>query len=332
MQQESRAGTVHWIDHYVVGTNDQPRWLDFHTNLLGAQLMPRGQQPMGEHRARRNAFQKLAGCHHGGFLEEMQLPPTLGLGRGTPRYGFFVRREDLDQHLRRLDRHQVPHTDPRQTSEEGQEGTVVYFEDPDGNEFEFWAPVEMPAGAMEVAGELGIGRISHGVFECRDLDRTADFFMRYCGIDPIRSADIPKDTLSLGLAGGGRIIYKQVDVLGTRTGGRGTFAALHTALVVREEDYLPNLRRMWAELPEWEYDSKAPLGVDPETLPARTGAHGSTAGQRWKALYGRGDDWYDWDTLNFHFIGGTPQGGSMANYVGHSTEYYLEQLEGAAPF
>ena len=101
--------------------------------------------------------------------------PAKELGKDMPRCGFYIRPEDIDRHLRRLDQHKIPHTDPMKTAADGEEGTVVYFADPDGNQYEFWAPVKMPAGAMEVRTSENVGRISHCVYGSRDLARTAAF-------------------------------------------------------------------------------------------------------------------------------------------------------------
>ena len=79
----------------------------------------------------------------------------------------------LDGHLRRLDLHGIPRTDPLRTAAEGDEGIAIYFQDPDGNQFEFWAPDRMPKGAMDVCTAEGVGRVSSGVYGSRDLQRTA---------------------------------------------------------------------------------------------------------------------------------------------------------------
>src|SRR5688572_32221718 len=50
------------------------------------------------------------------------------------RSGYYVRPSEIDEHLRRLDAHQVPHQDPIATDEEGEEGTAIRFEDPDGKD------------------------------------------------------------------------------------------------------------------------------------------------------------------------------------------------------
>jgi hypothetical protein len=102
------------------------------------------------------------------------------------------------------------------------------------------------------------------------------------------------------------------------------------ALVVRSEDFLPNYKRMWAELPEWDYDLRSGQAVEnAEKLPARTALHGSAAGRKFKEITGRGDDWYDWDSNQFHFYGGKPIGDSLARYEGRSMQYFLTQWQSA---
>ncbi|HEY3117723.1 MAG TPA: hypothetical protein VGK54_13350, partial [Chloroflexota bacterium] len=211
------------------------------------------------------------------------------------------------------------------TSAEGEDGTAIYWEDLDGNQFEFWAPARMPAGGMDDCGPLKIGRVSHGVYESRDLQRTADFFSRYCALEPLVNSDVPSDTLVLPLAAGGRMVFKQVEVLGPRTSGHGVYRGLHAALVVREEDFWSSYERIWAELPEWDYDERqGKFSGDAEGLSARTVLHGSPAGRAWKDSFDRGDDWLDPDNNLFHFFVGVPRHGSMATYAGHSIEDYMQ--------
>jgi hypothetical protein len=160
------------------------------------------------------------------------------------------------------------------------------------------------------------------VFESRDLQRTADFFDRYCGLTPLVSADVAADTLVLPLASGGRLVFKKTEFPGTRTTGRGVLRDVHTALVLRDHDFWAAHERMWADLPEWDFDAErdGTYGGDWESLPARTALHPSPAGRRWHAAFSRGDDWYDPDTNLFHFYGGTPVEGSMARYEGHGID------------
>lgn len=320
---------VHWIDHYVICTNDLERYEAFHAKVLGAKTLPDVSGQLRDF----GIFQTVGSMRVGGFTNPTPLPPTRGLGKGMPRFGYFIDKADVDAHLRRLDEAGAQHTDPMRTSAEGDAGTVLYWQDPDGNQFEFWAPDVLPAGAMHGCGPERVGRISHGVYESRDLERTAAFFKRYCGLDPVKNADIAAGTLVLRLAAGGRLVFHAVEELEGRTTGCG-LRDQHTALLVRHEDFFSNYGRVWAELPEWDVDlffsGKRPGPQELRALPARTALHPSLGGRRFRELTGRGDDIFDWDTNMFHFYGGTPIGGdSLAVYEGHSIERYVIEWEKA---
>src|SRR6266516_1238249 len=85
--EDQRPGTVYWIDHYAVGTNDLDRWVDFHERVLGAETWKTNRpHPM-------NIFQELTNCRHGGFVQQEPVPPSKGPGNALPRYGFFIREE-----------------------------------------------------------------------------------------------------------------------------------------------------------------------------------------------------------------------------------------------
>ena len=321
MPEDPRPGTVYWIDHYVVGSDDLDRWADFETKVIGSQPLP----SVGPAGRRFIAFQDITPCcHHGAMLSPEPLPASAGLGKGLPRHGLFIRQADIDQHLRRLEQYNVPHLDPVRTSADGEDGISIAWQDPDGNQFEFWAPDRLPEGAMAGCTSVGVGRISHAVYECQDLGRAADHFATYCAIEPRQSTDVSADTLVLRLVGGARVVYKKVEAIGQRTGGWGKLNAAHAALVVRDEDFWSNYERMWEAVPEWEYDraTREFVGAGPE-LPARTSRHGSPAGVQWYDIRGRGDDWYDWDTNCFHFMGGQPQGRSFNEYEAHTMEWHL---------
>lgn len=323
MIEDQRPGTAYWIDHYVVGTDNLDRWADFMVKVIGA-------QPQHDERpeARRFiVFQDLTSCcHHGAMVSPDPLPPSAGLGKGLPRYGLYIRQSDIDMHLRRLDQYQVPHLDPVRVSTDGAEGISIAFEDPDGNQFEFWAPDELPPGAMSEVTSVQVGRISHGVFECLDLQRAADHFATYCALEPMVNADIPSDTLVLPLVCGARVVYKKVDHIGQRTGGWGKLHAAHAALVVRDDDFFPNYERMWSNVVEWPWDAEARgfvgAGAD---MPARTSRHGSPGGIEWFKVRGRGDDWYDWDTNCFHWMGGVPEDDSFTKYTPHTMDWHFPE-------
>jgi hypothetical protein len=327
MMEDQRPGTIYWIDHFAVPSNDISTWVKFQQNVLGASLSRINGISTEARKSGRNiaAFCYTPYSMVDAFLADEMLPAAKEPGAGWPRFGFFIREEDIDEHLRRLDELKVPHTDPIHTSAEGQEGTAIRFADSDGNQLEFWAPTRMPAGAMAGETPAKVGRISHAVYESRDLDRTADFFDTFAALDPIVSADLDKDTLAMPLAGGGRIVYHKVDELSPLTINRAS-GGPHAALLVKDEDFWGNYRRLWATLPEGERPS-ASSDLDFAALPARSIMHGSGGGRRWFKMYGRGDDFYDWDANAFHFIGSvgleeTPN----LTYKAHSMDWHSEHV------
>src|SRR5262249_8781300 len=160
----------------------------------------------------------------------------------------------------------------------------------------------LPAGAMTEATAMNVGRISHAVFESRDLERTAKHWKHFFGLD----SEIAGDMLVIRLDAGARVLYQKVSELQGRTTGMGLQEA-HTALLVRDEDYYPNYRRIWADLPEYEFDpmaQKALPAAQRAALPPRTVLHPSPGGRRFHALSHRGDDFFDWDSNMFHLYGG----------------------------
>ncbi len=325
-------GAAYGIDHYVVPVSDIDRWSAFYINVLGA--VPRsagGDRPVRPQRRRAGVqFTFVGACHVGGASCPEVLPGSEGLGVGLPRYRYFIRAEDIEDHLRRLDQYQVPHNGALRTSEEGEDGTAIRFEDPDGNQLEFWAPARMPAGGMDQETTVKVGRIAGALFESRDLTKTADFFTEYCGIDPISNADVSKNTLALKFAAGGRLAFKKVDALAGRTGGH--IHPLHTAMMVRGDEMMQVYEHMWADLPEWDHDPVVRVCVPAEEtqqLPARMGIHGSPVGQPWRTGFGRGDSFWDWDTNAFHWVPGAPVAGTEATLTPESARKYLDAYLGA---
>ncbi|HEU4341164.1 MAG TPA: VOC family protein [Candidatus Binatia bacterium] len=334
MTNDEPRGAVHWIDHYVVGTNDLSAWADWANKATG--LPPRPINGLTTNMRKKNTpifcfmWWEGGSCRIGAFLQPENYPPAKALGEDMPRCGFYIRPEDIDMHLRRLDRHKISHSDPIRTAAEGDEGTKIYFADPDGNQYELWAPVHMPEGAMEICTEEKVGRISHAVYGSRDLGRTAAFFEKYCGLQPVINPAIAEGMLVLRLRAGARLIYKLVDQVDERVAGHSPWWDMHTALLVREQEFLPNYRRMWEGLPE-EAGPKEDLNDSrdrEDAFPARTGLHRSPVGYKWKEIYQRGDEFYDWDGHAFHFFGGIPlkQDGSLALYRGKEQEEYLREL------
>jgi catechol 2,3-dioxygenase-like lactoylglutathione lyase family enzyme len=332
MLEDQRQGAIYWIDHYVVPTADAVRWGEFYTNVLGAVPRIDSDDPVRAARPARRApvvFTYVGRCHVGGVGSEVPLTASSGL----PRYSWFIRPEAIDEHLRRLDANGVPHSGPIRTSEVGEDGTAIRFADPDGNALELWAPARMPAGAMDDVTSAGVGSIAGATYECRDLGKTADFYSRYCGLDALQSADVAKDTVVFPLAAAGRIAFKQVDRLGDRTCGRALYRALHTAFIVRDDEFMLTLDHMYAELPEWDFDPDNLPNLSAEeagALPARTGIHGNPIGPEWKRTLGRGDSFFDWDTNCYHFVAAAPVDGSMASFEPVSQRQYLEPFRSAS--
>jgi hypothetical protein len=260
------------------------------------------------------------------------MPASEEPAKSLPRYGFFIRPEDIDEHLARLKRLDVPHQGPIDTRADGEEGTAIYFQDPDGNPYEFWAPARMPAGAMEVATPLKVGRISNAVYGARDLRRTQEFFSRYFAFPKAVEANVSKDTLVLPLQGGGRMVFKLADKVDERTIGHRPWVALHTALTVPDAEFFVAYNNLWAGVPEWE-DAEHKLDVsvaEENELPPRTGLHTSPVGRKWKELYARGEEFYDWDTHAFHLVGGVSNrsDGSLSTYIPKDPGDKLQELVG----
>ena len=334
MATDQRPGTVHWIDHIVVGTNDLGAWLDWAEKAIGVKPTSLNGLTTASHKRGQPvaAFCDMGdgSCHVGAFLQNEELPPIEGLDPDGPRYGFFVRAEEIDQHIHRFDQHGILHSDPVRTSAEGDEGTAVYFADPDGNQYELWAPTHMPEGAMEVSTPHGVGRVSSASYSSRDLQRTADFFDRFFDLEPMDDPEVPEDTMVFAFAAGGRLVYHLRDQDDERATGHGPWFAMHAAFTVGEDQYFSNYRRLWDGVPE-EPGVKETINLPEEEekrLPARTGLHGSPAGRLWKERYQRGDEIYDWDGHAFHYIGGISASadGSLSRYKPKEQMEYFREL------
>src|SRR5262249_49058170 len=155
--------TVYWIDHYTVCTNDLAAFGAFHGRVLGGHqyLTPPDTKGM---------FQDVARSKTGAFVLNRPLPPSRGLGRGLPRVTFFIEADEIKRRLARLDAAGAVRSEPQRTSAYGDPGTTIFWQDPEGNQFEFWAPDVLPEGAMTDCGPERVGRICHGIYESRDLE------------------------------------------------------------------------------------------------------------------------------------------------------------------
>ena len=306
MTEDQRPGAAHWIDHFVVPTNDVARWKEFTRCVLG------GDELGGVEGTGRLSFMLIGRHHNAGSFREEKLPEQPPLGKALPRYGFYARGEDLDMHRRRFEQYGVEASEPIHTSAGGEEGTTVYFRDPDGNEYELWAPRWLPPGAMDRGNPKGLGRISHAVLESRDLDRSLDFHSTYLAVDPIHLADIPNDMAVLRLAGGGRLLFQKIEQDAvTRCGER---MWVHAAFTVRDEEWDLVHERLWAGLPE------APVEVLQAREPSSTWQlHPAWTRQRASMLQrgvfaARGYGYTDWDNHPFHYVRGAFAPGDASFY------------------
>jgi catechol 2,3-dioxygenase-like lactoylglutathione lyase family enzyme/predicted enzyme related to lactoylglutathione lyase len=311
------VGAVHWIDHYAVPTNDLGRHLEFVEQALGGRLNLRlGLTTQGRIRRQPIAVFHSIGHYHsvGGFLQERMLPEPDDPG-AAPRIGFFARRADLAEHIARLERVGVPHTGIVDHADYGEDGWSVYFRDHDGNQYELWAPAQMPAGAMESDNTTRVGRISHAVLESRDVHRAAEFYVTFCGMQRIE-AGISEQRVALKLLGGGLLVLDRVDVLSDRTGGHNHWRGQHLALTVDDDDFVRAYERFWDALPESDYVPYSAEGApdDERHRPPRTELHGLQARGERDNGFRRGTFVYDWDGNNFHLVGGTPLDGGMTHY------------------
>jgi len=310
---------VHWIDHFVVGTNDMVRWEKFAEEALGGHLAHKGGLNTGQYNRGGyiRSFYDVGRHELAAFLQLDLLPPPRPLGQGLHRYGFFVRPEDIEGHLRRFDKTGVEHSDPMVISDGGEEGTVVYFRDPDNNEFELWAPKFMPPGAMDSGNPTGLGRISHVVLESRDLDRTRDFNGQLFALDEIYSADIPKNVLAYRLAGGGRMLFQRIDPDAETRGGQQWFG-VHSALTIRDEDWDFSYDRVWSHTENGRkyagYKDAPPIEERRKLVPPFTSLPGSVLRGEWGDPNVRGENFTDWDNNEFHFTRGCFTPGDTSLY------------------
>ncbi len=142
----SQTGRVYDIDHFVCNTEDVARWAEFNRNVLGAVEHP---EPAP------GIFQSVGRIRIGAFKARARLPRSLGLGRGAPRYGYYIRKADVGRHVECLAESGATYREPIYGELDGAIGTSIAFQDPDENQFEFWAPDVPPPGALADLFEYG---------------------------------------------------------------------------------------------------------------------------------------------------------------------------------
>lgn len=319
MNTDLRPGAVHWIDHFVVPTNDMVKWEHFTEGALGGHVAHKGGLTTGQYLRGGyvRSFYDVGRHELAAFLQLDILPEPRPLGQGLPRYGFYVRPEDVEDHLRRLDELGVEHSDPKVISDGGEKGTVVYFRDPDHNEYELWAPRFMPPGAMDSHNPTGLGRISHVVLESRDLERTRQFNGELFALDEIYNADVPKDVLAYRLAGGGRMLFQKIDPDAETRGGQDWFG-VHSALTIRHEDWDLAYDRVWSRTQDGRKYAGYRDAPDRETRrqlkEPYTSHPGSVLRGEWGDPNRRGENFSDWDNNEFHFTRGRFASGDVSVY------------------
>src|ERR671939_89796 len=133
MAATPRPGAVHWIDHFVVPVNNMLPWERFMEQVFGGTVHHRGGLSTAEmlRGGQVRTFYNVGYHEIGGFLQPSFLPKSDGPGSALPRWGFYIRQSDVDQHRRRFDEHHVAYCDPMRTSEDGEEGISMQFEDVD---------------------------------------------------------------------------------------------------------------------------------------------------------------------------------------------------------
>ena len=93
-------GAVHWIDHYVVGTNDLPRWSCWALHATGLPIQPINGLTTSMRKKNTPIFCFMwwegGSCRIGAFLQPENYPPAKPLGEDMPRCGFYIRPEDID--------------------------------------------------------------------------------------------------------------------------------------------------------------------------------------------------------------------------------------------
>src|SRR4030095_4988277 len=119
MPDSPRPGAIHWIDHFVVTVDNMLPWERFMEDVLGGTVHHRGGLSTAEmlRGGQVRTFYNVRHHESGGFLPPRLRPQTGGPGRILPRWGFYVRPEDIDAHRRHFDAHQVAYRDPVRTSE-----------------------------------------------------------------------------------------------------------------------------------------------------------------------------------------------------------------------
>src|SRR5436309_11325287 len=91
MAEDQRPGTIYWIDHFAVPSNDLDAWIKFQVNVVGAKLNRiNGLTTEARNSGRGGGVAAFCNTPYSmvdGFLANEQLPAAKEPGTGLPRFG-----------------------------------------------------------------------------------------------------------------------------------------------------------------------------------------------------------------------------------------------------
>ena len=169
------------------------------------------------------------------------------------------------------------------------------------------------------------------MYGSRDLAKTAAFFEKYCGMQTEQQFHRPpKERWSYGCgrAPGWSTNWSISSMSASPDTALGGICIRRSWFV--RKSFFPTTGACGKDCPKKRVRKKTSMILvsKEDAFPARTGLHRSPVGYKWKEIYQRGDEFYDWDGHAFHFFGGIPlkNDGSLALYEGKEQEEYLREL------
>jgi catechol 2,3-dioxygenase-like lactoylglutathione lyase family enzyme len=164
MVAEVRNG-VQTIDHIAIPVRDLRRNQDFYVDVLGLKLKTTRRNPDGSPRQTYVlAGENIIGLHLPGVQARSS-------ASGAPRIGVSVSPSRFAEASENLKAAGHSFRGPIDHGEETPFAQSIYFDDPDGNHFEFCVRRDGPSGEC----------ISHTLFETRDLNKAITFYTEALG-------------------------------------------------------------------------------------------------------------------------------------------------------
>jgi catechol 2,3-dioxygenase-like lactoylglutathione lyase family enzyme len=221
-----QPATVRALDHSVVPVMDLWRAERFYTETLdGAMFLKVGMTFEWASGAKGTGnfgtFVKLGASHLGLFLQrQTRVHPAASPEQSLPCWGVGVADTAFDDLLAALAATGVPLAPAGQARFGREARRSVRANDSEGNGLEF---VASPGdnGARRVLG------LSHLRLEARDLAATADFYVRFLGLELV---DEGRGWIALAMPSGQHVFFQQVDTLSPAT--VGPYAGRHFAFHV----------------------------------------------------------------------------------------------------